>query len=150
LIELSDSLINKILAMNNKSSLIITIIVILAIIGIVIAVPKNDAPPEGVIPLPANDGEFAAPTTTPPVSATTTQTYTLAEVALHSLQTSCWTAVDGNVYDLTPFISSHPGGVENIMKICGKDGTAAFSAKHGGNEKPAAQIAKLKIGVLAK
>ena len=34
----------------------------------------------------------------------------LSEVALHSSGDDCWSAVDGNVYDLTKWISEHPGG----------------------------------------
>lgn len=77
-------------------------------------------------------------------------TYALADIASHNTQSSCWTAVGGNVYDLTSFVSAHPGGVENIMKVCGVDGTATFAAQHGSNENAQAALASLKIGILAQ
>lgn len=74
--------------------------------------------------------------------------YTLSQVAEHADASSCWTAVDNKVYDLTPFIKKHPGGASNIMKICGKDGTAAFSKKHGGDQKPENTLDGFYIGLL--
>lgn len=75
--------------------------------------------------------------------------YTLLDVAAHSSEESCWTAVDGKVYDLTPALDSHPGGKANIMKICGIDGTSAFTGKHGESDKAKAAIATRYIGVLS-
>lgn len=59
--------------------------------------------------------------------------YTMASVATHNSKDSCWTVINGNVYDLTGWISKHPGGAGNILKICGIDGTAAFEGQHGGS-----------------
>ena len=84
--------------------------------------------------------------TTPPAS----QSYTIAQVAMHSNATSCWSAVNGNVYDLTSWISQHPGGRDAILSICGKDGSVAFNTQHGGQPNPAQALATFKIGVLAK
>lgn len=84
-----------------------------------------------------------------PVSDTP-KTVTLAEIAQHADSTSCWTTIDGNVYDLTPFILQHPGGAANIMRICGIDGTAAFAAQHGsGNRQQQAILENLLIGTLS-
>lgn len=77
-----------------------------------------------------------------------TKTYTLEEVAEHTERTDCWTAVDGVVYDLTPFIAQHPGGAANIMKICGIDGTSAFADQHGGQSRPESTLENFFIGVL--
>ena len=88
------------------------------------------------------------PTQTAPATAPATSGYTLAEVALHADSSSCWTAVNGSVYDLTPFIRKHPGGVSNIMKICGIDGSAAFSAQHGGQSRPENTLTEFFIGPL--
>jgi len=35
--------------------------------------------------------------------------------------------ISGNVYDLTRYISIHPGGAGEIIPYCGKDGTIAFA-----------------------
>ena len=76
--------------------------------------------------------------------------YTLSDVAKHTTPDDCWTTINGNVYDLTPFINSHPGGVPIIMQICGIDGTSAFNNQHGQQKKPADELVSLKIGILSK
>jgi len=95
----------------------------------------------------------AAPTTEPSATPTTPNaqpgTYTVAEVAKHKTGTDCWSVVNNNVYDLTPYVSSHPGGASVIKAICGKDGTAAFSGQHGGAATPTSVLAGFKIGALA-
>ena len=76
------------------------------------------------------------------------KTFTMAEVATHSNDKSCYSVINGNVYDLTSYIYKHKGGASKILKICGKDGTSLFEGQHGGQEKPEAMLASLKIGVL--
>ena len=81
-------------------------------------------------------------------TSSSTQQYSLTEVALHKTETDCWTAVSGKVYNLTPFVSQHPGGVENIIKLCGIEGTSAFMAQHGGQGRPEKELKSLFIGDL--
>lgn len=97
----------------------------------------------------------ATVTTTPVVKPSTptqpapiTTGYTLADVATHNSATSCWSAIDGNVYDLTSWVNSHPGGKAAILMICGKDGSPLFNSQHGGDRKPANILVKYKIGTL--
>jgi cytochrome b involved in lipid metabolism len=78
------------------------------------------------------------------------KTFTMAEVSTHSTKDSCYSAVRGTVYDLTSWIYKHPGGANNILKICGKDGTSAFTGKHEGEPKPEQILAGFEIGTLAK
>lgn len=52
------------------------------------------------------------------------------EVAKHDKIDDCWVVIDGYVYDLTDFISSHPGGPEIIKNNSGKDVTSIFSPIH--------------------
>lgn len=89
-------------------------------------------------------------TTTYPQAATGEKIFTMAQVAQHSDQNSCYTAINGGVYDLTSFIDIHPGGSGNILSLCGIDGTIAFTNMHGGQSRPESELASLKIGVLAK
>jgi len=83
---------------------------------------------------------------------TTNQTsgITLSEVAKHNSRTSCWSAINGSVYDLTSWIPNHPGGEQNILKICGLDGSTTYNAQHGGQAKPAKILVGFKIGSLAQ
>jgi len=74
-------------------------------------------------------------TSTQPES-TTTRTVTAAEVAAHNAMNDCWMIIDGKVYDLTPFISMHPGGPATISQYCGKDGSAGYATKDKPNPQP--------------
>ena len=83
-------------------------------------------------------------------STTPARTFTVAEVATHNSQTSCYSIVRGAVYDLTAWIGQHPGGSKAILGICGKDGTAAFEGQHGGKGGPEKALTNFKIGVVAQ
>ncbi len=88
-----------------------------------------------------------------PATQPTTQasgTYTMAQVATHNSATSCYTVIGGSVYNLTSFVSQHPGGSVAIKSLCGVDGTAAYTAQHSGARRPANELAGLKIGTLAQ
>lgn len=55
--------------------------------------------------------------------------YTMEKVAKHNNRNDCWIVIDGNVYNVTDWISKHPGGVQPILNYCGKDATQAFKGK---------------------
>jgi cytochrome b involved in lipid metabolism len=63
---------------------------------------------------------------------------------------SCWSAIDGSVYDLTDWIGKHPGGAAVIKAICGKDVSAAFNGQHAGQKRPADFLAAYRIGDLGQ
>jgi len=95
----------------------------------------------------------ATPTPTPTPTATPTPTiagYTMAQVRANNSARSCWTAIDGVVYDLTRWISSHPGGAGAILFLCGTDGTNAFNAQHANQARPAIRLDGYKLGPLIK
>jgi len=71
---------------------------------------------------------------------------TLEEVKKHDSGTSCWSIVYGNVFDLTKWITKHPGGAAVIRAICGKDGSDAFEGQHAGQGKPANQLSNYYLG----
>lgn len=75
--------------------------------------------------------------------------FTMAKVAQHNTAASCWTAINGNVYDLTAWINVHPGGPGVIKGLCGVDGTSAFSAQHGGDQRVASRLSTFKLGTLS-
>lgn len=76
--------------------------------------------------------------------------YTITEVAAHNSDASCWTVIDGSVYDLTQWIPQHPGGEGAIESICGIDGSAAFRAQHGTAQRQADILATYKIGSVSQ
>lgn len=95
--------------------------------------------------------ETATPTPTPteePASEPEVVGYTLAEVAQKNSAAECWVAIDGNVYDLTQWIRSHPGGQGAITQLCGTDGTAQFLGMHGGQSRPSSTLDGYLIGPL--
>lgn len=72
----------------------------------------------------------------------------MEDVAKHAVESDCWSVVNGQVYDLTSWVSRHPGGSRSIIGMCGKDASAAFERKHGGERRPQAALILLKIGTL--
>ena len=86
----------------------------------------------------------------------TTKSYDLTEIAKHVQPTDCWFAVEGKVYDVTPFIASqkHPGK-DAILQGCGKDATELFNTRPMGSgtphsDKARSMITNFYIGELTK
>jgi cytochrome b involved in lipid metabolism len=72
----------------------------------------------------------------------------LADVAKRNTAAECWAVVSNTVYNLTPYINSHPGGARNITNLCGTDATNAFNNQHGGQSKPNNTLAGFEIGTI--
>lgn len=49
--------------------------------------------------------------------------YTWQQVAQHNRQESCWVIESGKVFDVTEFVSRHPGGNDFFMLAAGRDVT---------------------------
>ena len=93
----------------------------------------------------------ATPTATPtPTPTPTVAGYTMTQVRANNTSRSCWTVIDGVVYDLTKWISNHPGGSGAILFLCGTDGTNAFSAQHQNQARPAIRLDSYRLGPLNK
>ncbi|EEF44603.1 flavohemoprotein B5/b5r, putative [Ricinus communis] len=52
------------------------------------------------------------------------------EVKQHRIEGSMWTVLKGRVYNLSPYMKFHPGGVDMLMKAVGKDCTSLFNKYH--------------------
>lgn len=50
----------------------------------------------------------------------------IEEVVKHNTKESAWIIVDGSVYDITEFLTQHPGGIEILGPYLGKEATEAF------------------------
>ena len=135
--------------------------------AITVAVGDKEIPGEvvrGAVPAAtsvASPAPVVTPTATPTPAVTSTPTptptptptiagYTMAQVRANNSARSCWTAIDGVVYDLTRWISSHPGGAGAILFLCGTDGTNAFNAQHANQARPAIRLDGYKLGPLNK
>ena len=82
------------------------------------------------------------------ITKETSTTISMTEVAQHSAADDCWSVVNGNVYDLTQWISEHPGGSGSIESMCGVDATTAFNNQHNGQGEPEAKLASFQIGTI--
>lgn len=69
------------------------------------------------------------------------------ELRRHAGIHSAWTAIDGIVYDLTPFLFEHPGGIEALKPWLGKDATSPFR-KVGHTPEARALMLNFRIGRL--
>ncbi|ORX38823.1 FAD binding domain-domain-containing protein [Kockovaella imperatae] len=62
--------------------------------------------------------------------------YTAEEVAKHNKESDCWVIIDGQVLDVTNFLSEHPGGAKAILLYAGRDATEEFNMIHPPNAIP--------------
>ncbi len=100
------------------------------------------SPSSAATPSPSSTASSSAP-------ASTTQSYTLDQVKKHNTATDCWAAINGGVYNLTDWVSQHPGGADRITALCGTDASAAFSRQHSGQDRPESALTRFYIGDLA-
>lgn len=104
-------------------------------------------------------GVNASPTATPTASATSsttasstassTEAITMDVVAQHNTAEDCWVAIDGNAYDLTAWVSQHPGGSGAISTMCGTDGTSAFTGQHAGDSQATDALNQYLLGPIS-
>ena len=84
-----------------------------------------------------------------PVALVSTRSYSKSTVAKHNKASDCWTIVDGNVYNLTKFVAKHPGGRKRIIRMCGRDASAAFHGQHSsGSRANTVVLKRYRIGTL--
>jgi len=113
--------------------------------------PAAPAPtPAAPAPTPAAPAATPTPSPTPTAEVITQAGYTMEKVRENNSASSCWSIINGNVYDLTKWISSHPGGRSAITGICGRDGTSSFNGRHRGDGGPASVLTGYLLGPLAK
>ena len=124
--------------------------------AVTIAVGEREVPGEvirGARPTATPTPTVVAPSPTAKATPTPTPTatqagYTMADVKKANTRAKCWSAIDGNVYDLTAWISAHPGGASAITFLCGIDGSNAFKAQHEGQGKPSLRLSQYLLGPL--
>ena len=99
---------------------------------------------------PADEAMVSEAPTEDAVSTADTTVLSLETVALNDSEDSCWSVISGNVYDLTDWISSHPGGASRILGLCGIDGTSQFEGQHGGSAAAETALAGYLLGPIGE
>ena len=123
----------------NKTGIIVVVvgsIIVLLVMFLTVWAPNNEAE---VTPTPTQK------------EADKMTVYTSENVAVHNSEDDCWIIIDNIVYDVTSFISKHPGG-RSIVPSCGADATVVFNSKpnsHTPHSERARSLADdYKIGVV--
>lgn len=68
------------------------------------------------------------------------------EILEHNKPGDCWIIIDNSIYDITSFITKHPGGSEILESRVGEDATSYFVTKHRNNKRAIEQLSYFKIG----
>jgi cytochrome b involved in lipid metabolism len=118
--------------------------------GEVLRGPASTPPMAQPTPTPVAVAPTPKPSPSPEPEMTAQAGYTMAKVKENNSASSCWSVINGNVYNLTQWINSHPGGPSVIRGLCGVDGTSSFNGKHRGQGNPTATLASYLLGPLAK
>jgi cytochrome b involved in lipid metabolism len=94
-----------------------------------------------------------AATKTPTPTTSTSTGITTADLVKHTNENSCWLVISGNVYDVTKYITSHPGG-DLILLGCGKDATDLYNglttSRHRHSNRAQTLLSQMLIGPLSK
>ncbi|KAF9036199.1 cytochrome b5 [Panaeolus papilionaceus] len=53
-----------------------------------------------------------------------------SELKQHNKKDDAWSAFNGKVYNMTPYLAFHPGGEKELMRVAGRDGTKLFASTH--------------------
>ncbi|PCH42098.1 cytochrome b5 [Wolfiporia cocos MD-104 SS10] len=48
----------------------------------------------------------------------------------HNTREDAWSAFNGRVYNITPYLPYHPGGEKELMRVAGRDGSKLFALTH--------------------
>ena len=74
--------------------------------------------------------------------------YTWSEVQLHTKKDDKWLVMDGQVYNITNWVSKHPGGSKVISHYAGQDATDAIRAFHNDLDKLKKYLKPLHLGAV--
>lgn len=73
--------------------------------------------------------------------------YRIDEISKHTTESDLWFVRRGKVYNVTPFVDEHPGGLDTLLAVAGKDGTIDFDAV-GHSQSAIEDLEKYYIGEL--
>ncbi|XP_071791216.1 acyl-CoA 6-desaturase-like [Asterias amurensis] len=76
-------------------------------------------------------------------------TYSWDDVKEHSSKTDKWVVIENGVYDVSKWVTRHPGGFKVLSHYAGEDATDAFVAFHPDKTKVKKYLKPLRIGFLS-
>ncbi len=126
--------------MNSKTSILAGIIILVGLIGgtVYLMNKNNQANNSDNSSNPANNESEQN-------DNSATESFSLAEISKHNQADDCYLAIRGKVYDVTDFVSFHPGGPA-IIEGCGKDATTLFETRPMGSGTPHSPKAETTLG----
>ncbi|KAF2446256.1 hypothetical protein P171DRAFT_430446 [Karstenula rhodostoma CBS 690.94] len=72
--------------------------------------------------------------------------FSTPEIASHSTRDDCWIVIHGKVYNVTEYVRDHPGGVDVLIDMAGKDATEGYD--DAGHSEDADEIMQsYRIGI---
>ncbi len=102
----------------------LTFIILFFTIVLVVGILALLFPPTG------SNSKSAGGTVTNTGATATAKTFTLDTISQHSTVGDCYLVVKGAVYDVSSYVSMHPGGKNSITTRCGKEVTSIFLSIH--------------------
>lgn len=66
------------------------------------------------------------------------------------MKDDCWVACGDGAYDVTRWVSEHPGGATVLEQYAGRDMTDAFAAYHGGQPRAEAMLKSMRVGAVTR
>jgi hypothetical protein len=81
-----------------------------------------------------------------PISLSNEQKFERSAISSKNLKSECWTIIDEKVYDLTQFFFRYPGETEDLLQLCGIDGSETYSQQLEGNKFPRSALTRYQVG----
>ena len=78
-----------------------------------------------------------------------TRTYTMCQLRKHNTPTSAWILVGNIIYDATPYIQQHPGGMEAILRKSGGVADCTDDLRFH-SKRAQKEWRKFKVGILVQ
>ncbi|XP_064404994.1 acyl-CoA 6-desaturase-like [Halichondria panicea] len=74
--------------------------------------------------------------------------FTREEVFQHRKKDDCWIILEGEVYNVTPWLKKHPGGARVVLHYGGEDATIAWTSFHNDLNQVKKYLTAFHIGTL--
>lgn len=120
----------------NKATISIAIFIIVVVLGLIVFRAQNIAAPEASEEPQVSEEEVVneeEETTSEGETGGFAPMISQEELATHNSADDCWIAYQGSVFDVTDWLTKHPGGSAAIAQYCGtsEEFEQALNRQHG-------------------